>query len=134
MSEKVRLKRCPFCGGNAHRVDFPATDDGDANAGGSVIECSQCLASGPVCFDRKELLISSWNERIDGLREADDMIDLIIRDVAEIERDPLLDQAPDEMRVTADKLRAILESRFEAEDRAEREQMDHEQYQSTVSA
>lgn len=62
------------------------------------------------------------------------LIDLIIRDVAEIERDPLLGQHPDEMRVTADELRNILEARFEEVDRVEREQMDHEQYQSTVSA
>ena len=99
-----------------------------------MIECSQCLASGPVCFDRKEALVSTWNERIDGPREAATVIDLIIRDVAEIERDPLPGQSADEMRVTADELRAILEQRFEAEDRADREQMDHEQYQSTVSA
>lgn len=40
------------------------------------------------------------------------LIDLIIRDVAEIERDPLPGQSPDEMRVTENELRAILEERF----------------------
>ena len=34
----------------------------------------------------------------------------IIREVAEIERDPLPGQPDDEMRVTADELRAILET------------------------
>lgn len=62
------------------------------------------------------------------------MIDLIIRDVAEIVRDPLPGQSDNEMRVTEGELRTILETRFDALDRAEREQMDHEQYQSTVSA
>lgn len=42
------------------------------------------------------------------------IIDLIIRDVAEIERDPLPGQPGDEMRVTADELRAILEQRIGA--------------------
>jgi hypothetical protein len=40
------------------------------------------------------------------------LINLIIRDVAELERDPLRDQCPDEMRVTADELQVILEDRL----------------------
>jgi hypothetical protein len=39
-----------------------------------------------------------------------DPIAEIIREVAEIERDPLPGQNPEEMRVTADELRAILEN------------------------
>lgn len=62
------------------------------------------------------------------------LIDLIIRDVAELERSPLPGMHEDDMLVTAEELRAILEARFEEADRAEREQMDHQQYQSTVSA
>ena len=62
------------------------------------------------------------------------LINLIIRDVAELERNPLPGMHEDDMLVTADELRAILETRFEAEDRAERERMDYEQYRSTLSA
>ena len=40
------------------------------------------------------------------------LIDLIVRDVAEIERDPLPGQPDEEMRITADELRAILEDRL----------------------
>ena len=62
------------------------------------------------------------------------LIDLIIRDVAELGRNPLPGMHEDDMLVTAEELRAILEARFEEADRAEREQMDYQQYQSTVSA
>jgi hypothetical protein len=37
-------------------------------------------------------------------------INRIVRDVAEIERDPLPDQPHNEMRVTADELKAILDA------------------------
>jgi Lar family restriction alleviation protein len=53
---------CPFCGGSAERIDIPA-DDGEPNAGGSLIGCTRCGASSPVHFDRKENLLNSWNER-----------------------------------------------------------------------
>lgn len=46
------LKPCPFCGGEAERLDL--TDE--ANLGGSVICCKRCGASSPVHFDRKENL------------------------------------------------------------------------------
>ena len=62
MSEK--LKPCPFCGGEARRVDFDATDETAPNAGGSLIECTRCLSSSAVCFDRKENLYSNWNDRV----------------------------------------------------------------------
>jgi hypothetical protein len=62
------------------------------------------------------------------------LINLIIRDVAELVRNPLPGMHEDDMLVTANQLRTILEARFEEADRAEREQMDHQQYQSTVSA
>lgn len=42
----------------------------------------------------------------------DALIGLIIRDVCEIERDPLPDQPHGEMRVTVDELRMILEDRL----------------------
>jgi Lar family restriction alleviation protein len=57
--QRVKLKPCPFCGGNARRQDL--IDEG--NEGGSCIACDQCGASSPVHFDRKENLHDSWNRR-----------------------------------------------------------------------
>lgn len=75
MEEKRRaghedLKRCPFCGDAARRVDIE--DEGD-NFGGSCIECTSCGASTALHFDRKENLYSSWNERAaDAVHDYDD--------------------------------------------------------------
>lgn len=54
------LKSCPFCGGEAARLDL---EDGDC-VGGSVIVCTRCQASTAAHFDRKEHLYSSWNDRV----------------------------------------------------------------------
>lgn len=55
------LKPCPFCGGEAERIDF---GPGDAeNEGGSCIACKRCQSSGPVEFGFKETFISKWNTR-----------------------------------------------------------------------
>lgn len=56
------LLPCPFCGGEAERIDFPH-DPLDVNAGGSCISCKKCGASSAVHFDRKENLYSDWNDR-----------------------------------------------------------------------
>ncbi len=53
------LKPCPFCGGEAERVDI---EDGN-NAGGSFIHCTVCDASGNVEFEFKENFVSNWNRR-----------------------------------------------------------------------
>lgn len=57
-----KLKPCPFCGGDAARLDLEDEGDGE-NFGGSIIECTRCHASTAVHFDRKENLYSSWNNR-----------------------------------------------------------------------
>lgn len=57
MSEK--LKACPFCGGEAERVDI---EDGE-NIGGSFVHCTECDASGNIEFGFKENFISNWNRR-----------------------------------------------------------------------
>ncbi|TFH86624.1 restriction alleviation protein, Lar family [Billgrantia azerbaijanica] len=49
------LKPCPFCGGKPARQEL--------EDGGQVIECSSCLASTPIHYDRCENLVSSWNRR-----------------------------------------------------------------------
>lgn len=61
MDELIKLLPCPFCGGEAERIDF---GPGDAeNAGGSCIACKRCQSSGPVEFGYKENFISNWNRR-----------------------------------------------------------------------
>lgn len=66
------LLPCPFCGGEAERVDNGPTKEqmqnvlswgGDADDGGSFIHCKKCDASTALHFDRRENLVSSWNER-----------------------------------------------------------------------
>ena len=54
------LLPCPFCGGEAERIDF---DEGE-NAGGSCISCKECNASGNVEFGYKENFVSNWNRRV----------------------------------------------------------------------
>lgn len=55
------LLPCPFCGGEAERIDFgPGSGD---NEGGSCIACTKCQASGPVEFGYKENFVSNWNTR-----------------------------------------------------------------------
>ena len=64
----MALAPCPFCGGEAERIDIPTVGSdpelgGDPNAGGSCISCKRCAASTALHFDRKENLYSSWNDR-----------------------------------------------------------------------
>lgn len=58
--------------------------------------------------------LPAWAQRIQAKADAETyrIIGLIIRDVCEIERDPLPDQPHDEMRVTIGELCAILENRL----------------------
>jgi len=57
------LLPCPFCGAPAAREDIPS-DHGTDNAGASYITCTRCWACSPLHFDRKENLVSSWNDRV----------------------------------------------------------------------
>ena len=59
-----RLKPCPFCGGQAERVDI---NEGE-NAGGSCICCTYCLASSNVEFGFKENFIDNWNRRAKAMK------------------------------------------------------------------
>lgn len=55
MTEEELLP-CPFCGSTAERAE--------ADDGGSFIHCTRCDASTALHFDRKENLVSSWNDRV----------------------------------------------------------------------
>lgn len=59
-AQGASLKPCPFCGGQARREDL----EDAGNEGGSCIACTKCGAATAVHFDRKENLVSSWNDRI----------------------------------------------------------------------
>lgn len=59
---RPELLPCPFCGGEAQRYDIEG-DITDENAGGSGIKCRSCHATTALHFDRKENLVSSWNDR-----------------------------------------------------------------------
>ena len=61
--EPGKLRPCPFCGGEAERIDFDEDDDEPENVGGSAITCKRCKCSTAVVFGYKETLVSSWNER-----------------------------------------------------------------------
>lgn len=54
------LLPCPFCGGEAERIDI---EDGE-NAGGSCVHCTQCDACSNVEFEFKENFVSNWNRRV----------------------------------------------------------------------
>lgn len=71
------LLPCPFCGGEAERVDC----DDPRNEGGSCISCTKCGASSAVHFDRKEGLLSSWNERTN---DRTDQLSSLLRLVREL--------------------------------------------------
>lgn len=61
MQQARELRPCPFCGGEAERIDFgPGAGE---NEGGSCIACKRCQASGPVEFGFKENFIANWNRR-----------------------------------------------------------------------
>ena len=61
MQQTRELLPCPFCGGEAERIDFGP--DAAENEGGSCIACKRCQASGPVEFGFKENFIANWNRR-----------------------------------------------------------------------
>lgn len=61
MQQARELLPCPFCGGDAERIDFGPGDT--ENDGGSCIACKRCQASGPVEFGFKENFIANWNRR-----------------------------------------------------------------------
>lgn len=58
-----KLLPCPFCGGEAKRIDIE--EEGE-NFGGSCISCKRCLASSNLEFGRKENFVSNWNRRASG--------------------------------------------------------------------
>jgi len=61
--EIAALLPCPFCGGESERIDLPADDPTEPNAGGSFIHCPACLASSKLVFGEKVGLEEAWNAR-----------------------------------------------------------------------
>jgi len=57
------LKPCPFCGGEARRIDIDATKPSVPDAGASYIACGRCYACSPIMFGEKTGLEESWNRR-----------------------------------------------------------------------
>jgi len=57
------LKPCPFCGGEAKRIDIDATNPSIPDADGSYIACGRCYACSPIMFGEKTGLEESWNRR-----------------------------------------------------------------------
>lgn len=70
------LKSCPFCGGEAERINIAHDEHG--NDGGSVIQCAECLASSHVEFKYKQNLIDAWNRRRPALEPQPDPRDAVI--------------------------------------------------------
>lgn len=67
-AEPGELRPCPFCGGDAERVDIPEASsendlENDPSAGASFIRCVKCDACTALEFGRKESLESRWNCR-----------------------------------------------------------------------
>ncbi len=69
-SSQEGLKNCPFCGGEAERIDIDPMQEEFDNAGGSCIQCKACGASSSVHFGRKENLDASWNTRHPSFNDA----------------------------------------------------------------
>jgi len=69
MTDRLGLKACPFCGGEAEQFECEETD----NRGGWVIGCKVCQASTRVFFlektDGRELT-EAWNTRTPELLDA----------------------------------------------------------------
>ena len=70
--QSAALKPCPFCGGEAKRVDNLSNKEQlaagiargqDFDDGGSFIECTKCGNSTGLHFDRRDNLDSAWNDR-----------------------------------------------------------------------
>lgn len=61
MSE-IKLKPCPFCGGEAHkRIAFPVDSDGmEMNM--YIVECENCDIGFSRLWDEEEV-IEAWNTR-----------------------------------------------------------------------
>lgn len=64
----TKISPCPFCGAEAERYDDQ--DTGSPNYGASWIECTRCHACSALHGDRKENLISGWNDRCAALQDA----------------------------------------------------------------
>jgi Lar family restriction alleviation protein len=67
--QNIALLPCPFCGGTAQFQSIP-NEDGDPQAGGEYVECSQCQSCTNLVFPLmdgvKRQLAERWNRRPTG--------------------------------------------------------------------
>ena len=75
IDDNDRLKRCPFCGGEAEFGQCSLAEDND-NAGAEFISCVQCDATTALVFpcmdEAKTMLMERWNKRALPRSEEDD--------------------------------------------------------------
>lgn len=57
MTEEIKLKRCPFCGGKAKLTDLKQAPE-------SWVECTECGARTRFFSNSEEAAVSAWNARI----------------------------------------------------------------------
>ena len=94
------LKPCPFCGGEARRIDINATKPSVPDAGASYIACGRCYACSPLMFGEKTGLEESWNRRAtstispDAQRNIKELLDLFdLQHTSTMEADKLWQKA-----------------------------------------
>ena len=59
MIDKVDLKNCPFCGGEAEMVVYTNYNDDYA------VRCTKCGATVPIWRETREEAARQWNKRFD---------------------------------------------------------------------
>lgn len=101
LAERDALLPCPFCGGAAQRYEA------NIDTGGSAIECVKCKASTALHFDRKENLVSSWNDRAAEAQLADLVQALLDNDPVE----PIADNGMTVLDGWRERARSALRSR-----------------------
>lgn len=111
---EARLKPCPFCGGEAERIDVPE-DETEPNAGGSYIYCPRCLASSRIIYGDKSGLVESWNNR-QVLARGDEYAESVYQ----------ADQLADENKALCAQLAGERERAANAEARAEQSENDNQ--------
>lgn len=62
--ETIKLKPCPFCGGEAHVLKVVPYIIGIGRIMDTTIECGNCYATIGTKYDSFNLAAEKWNERV----------------------------------------------------------------------